>query len=125
MGLWDRRCSQRNGPGRPVKLIAKAGVRRNPLIARALKIETLPIEAVHAPALFCLPPEQNRKHIAESPGIVAPAQPVTLRRIDPEQNMARFYALEVERDLIGRIVLARRWGRIGTGGAAISLFLQA
>ena len=30
--------------------------------------------------------------------------------------MARFYALEVERDLFGRHVLVRRWGRIGTAG---------
>ena len=59
---------------------------------------------------------QDRQHIAECPGTVAPLQPVTLRRIDPARNMARFYALEVERDLFGRIVLARRWGRIGTGG---------
>ena len=30
--------------------------------------------------------------------------------------MARFYALEVERDLFGRHVLVRRWGQIGTAG---------
>ena len=30
--------------------------------------------------------------------------------------MARFYDLEVERDLFGRHVLVRRWGRIGTAG---------
>jgi predicted DNA-binding WGR domain protein len=30
--------------------------------------------------------------------------------------MARFYALEVERDLFGRVVLVRRWGRLGTAG---------
>ena len=30
--------------------------------------------------------------------------------------MARFYCLDVERDLFGRVVLVRRWGRIGTYG---------
>jgi predicted DNA-binding WGR domain protein len=30
--------------------------------------------------------------------------------------MARFYSLDVERDLFGRVVLVRRWGRIGTAG---------
>jgi predicted DNA-binding WGR domain protein len=30
--------------------------------------------------------------------------------------MARFYFLEVEKDLFGRDVLVRRWGRIGTTG---------
>jgi hypothetical protein len=30
---------------------------------------------------------------------------VVLRRTDPTKNMARFYALEVERDLFGRVVL--------------------
>jgi predicted DNA-binding WGR domain protein len=44
------------------------------------------------------------------------AECVVLRRIDPAKNMARFYSLEVERDLLGRVVLVRRWGRIGTAG---------
>jgi len=30
------------------------------------------------------------------------------------QNVARFYALVIERDLFGRIILVRHWGRIGT-----------
>ena len=41
---------------------------------------------------------------------------VTLRRIDPARNMARFYALDVQRDLFGAIMLMKQWGRIGTGG---------
>ena len=44
--------------------------------------------------------------------------PVGLRRIDPARNMARFYSLDVERDLFNRVVLVRRWGRIGTAGKA-------
>ena len=39
-----------------------------------------------------------------------------LRRIDPDTNVARFYALMIERDLFGRVVLMRRWGRIGGRG---------
>jgi predicted DNA-binding WGR domain protein len=30
--------------------------------------------------------------------------------------MARFYALQVERDLFGRHGLVRHWGRVGTAG---------
>jgi predicted DNA-binding WGR domain protein len=41
---------------------------------------------------------------------------LVLRRVAPEQNVARFYALMIERDLFGRIILVRRWGRIGTRG---------
>ena len=40
----------------------------------------------------------------------------SLRRIDPAQNAARFYSMDVERDLFGRVVLVRRWGRLGTFG---------
>jgi predicted DNA-binding WGR domain protein len=65
---------------------------------------------------------QAGQHIAR--GILKPreasghlaAEGVVLRRIDPAKNMARFYSLEVERDLFGRVVLVRRWGRIGTAG---------
>src|SRR3954451_13698135 len=39
-----------------------------------------------------------------------------LRRIDPETNVARFYALIIEHDLFWRVVLVWRWGRIGTRG---------
>ena len=39
-----------------------------------------------------------------------------LRRMDPERNVARFYVLMIERDLFGRIVLVRRWGRVGARG---------
>jgi predicted DNA-binding WGR domain protein len=41
---------------------------------------------------------------------------VSLRCVDLARNMARFYSMEVERDLFGRVVLVRRWGRIGTAG---------
>jgi predicted DNA-binding WGR domain protein len=41
---------------------------------------------------------------------------LVLHRIDPEQRVARFYALMIERDLFGTIRLVRNWGRIGTNG---------
>jgi predicted DNA-binding WGR domain protein len=39
-----------------------------------------------------------------------------LRRVDAETNLHRFYAFTIERDLFGRVVLVRRWGRVGTHG---------
>ena len=48
--------------------------------------------------------------------VAAPMQPVTLRKVDPSRNMARLSSIEVERDLLGAVVLVRRWGRIGTAG---------
>ena len=39
-----------------------------------------------------------------------------LRRVDPDTNVARFYALMIEHDLFGRTVLVRHWGRIGGRG---------
>jgi predicted DNA-binding WGR domain protein len=41
---------------------------------------------------------------------------LVLHRIDPEQGVRRFYSLMIERDLFGRVVLVRNWGRIGTNG---------
>lgn len=41
---------------------------------------------------------------------------LVLRRTDPEQGMARFYALIIEPDLFGTVRLVRNWGRIGSRG---------
>ena len=43
-------------------------------------------------------------------------EPLLLRRIRPEHNERRFYAMAVTSDLFGNVVLMRHWGRIGTGG---------
>jgi predicted DNA-binding WGR domain protein len=60
---------------------------------------------------------QARGHVVKCcSDVVAPVGPVILRRIDPGKNMARFYSMEVEQDLLGRVVLVRRWGRIGSTG---------
>ena len=37
---------------------------------------------------------------------------LVLHRIDPEQSVARFYSLMIERDLFGRVVLVRNWGPV-------------
>ncbi len=42
---------------------------------------------------------------------------LVLHRRDPEQGVARFYSLMIERDLFGRVVLVRNWGLPGPGGA--------
>ncbi|WP_417264574.1 WGR domain-containing protein [Celeribacter sp.] len=41
---------------------------------------------------------------------------VTLKRIDPDLNMHRFYRMSLQRDLFGRTSLIREWGRIGRRG---------
>ena len=38
------------------------------------------------------------------------------RRLEPARNVARFYALVIERDLFGRTVLVRHRSRIGGRG---------
>ena len=40
----------------------------------------------------------------------------TLTRIDPEQNMARFYYMTILPDLFGGVQLICQWGRIGEDG---------
>jgi len=45
--------------------------------------------------------------------------PVHLRRIDPAQNMRRFYGLSVQPTLFGGASLVRSWGRIGTQGQSM------
>lgn len=53
-----------------------------------------------------------------SDSVVMIAQPYHLyvERIEPEQNMARFYAVSIEPTLFGDACLTRRWGRIGSKG---------
>ncbi|MFJ1311787.1 WGR domain-containing protein [Agrobacterium sp. P15N1-A] len=44
---------------------------------------------------------------------------VHLRRIDPTQNMRRFYVLAVQPTLFGGASIIRNWGRIGTKGQSM------
>lgn len=39
-----------------------------------------------------------------------------LHRINPDLNMARFCRVELTPDLFGRVIVERRWGRIGSRG---------
>jgi len=41
---------------------------------------------------------------------------IRVERIEPEQNMYRFYRLRTQADLFGGVTLFREWGRIGTSG---------
>ncbi|MBP1847399.1 putative DNA-binding WGR domain protein [Rhizobium petrolearium] len=43
-------------------------------------------------------------------------KPLHLRRINPSQNMRRYYCLSVQPTLFGGASLIRHWGRIGTNG---------
>ncbi len=45
-----------------------------------------------------------------------PTAKILLRRIRPERNERRFYAIEITTDLFGCLLLSRNWGRIGTAG---------
>lgn len=47
--------------------------------------------------------------------------PIVLERKQPQRNMARFYLLELDRDLFGIALARRSWGRIGTVGRSIEV----
>lgn len=49
---------------------------------------------------------------------------LTLRRIDSTQNMRRFYRLTVLRDLFGKAVLCKEWGRIGSAGKIQNMYFK-
>lgn len=46
---------------------------------------------------------------------------ITLERIDPAQNMSRFYKIDVQPTLFGEWAVIKEWGRIGRGGTVRSL----
>ncbi len=55
---------------------------------------------------------------ADEQGEIFPTH-LTLRRIDLERNMRRFYLMQVQLDLFGGASLIREWGRIGTRGRVL------
>jgi len=57
----------------------------------------------------------NDNHAMQPPDI----SPEHLTRVDPEQNMARFYGIAMLPTLFGEVSLVRNWGRIGTRGQAM------
>ncbi|MGF9566883.1 WGR domain-containing protein [Neorhizobium sp. BT27B] len=45
------------------------------------------------------------------------------QRLDPSQNMARYYMLSIQPTLFGEIAVMRSWGRIGNiGGEMMDVF---
>lgn len=44
---------------------------------------------------------------------------IHMKRIDPTQNMRRFYALAIQPTLFGGASVIRNWGRIGTDGRSM------
>ena len=50
--------------------------------------------------------------------------PQHLTRIDPAQNMRRYYRLSLQPGLFGDIGLVREWGRIGTRGQSRTDWFQ-
>ncbi len=45
-------------------------------------------------------------------------EPLSMKRRDPDLNMARFYAIALQPTLFGEVSVVRSWGRIGTKGQA-------
>ncbi|KXO73010.1 WGR domain-containing protein [Brucella anthropi] len=45
--------------------------------------------------------------------------PIHFRKIDPRNNMRRFYTLSVQPNLFGEWCVMRAWGRIGTLGQSV------
>ena len=43
-------------------------------------------------------------------------EPICIFRRDPSLNMARFYRVEIQKDLFGETTVERTWGRIGGRG---------
>jgi len=41
---------------------------------------------------------------------------IDMKRVDPEQNMDRFYFVELTQDMFGDHGVHRQWGRRGTNG---------
>jgi predicted DNA-binding WGR domain protein len=57
---------------------------------------------------------------SETPAMSSDADhPVHMRRIDPSQNMRRFYTLAIQPTLFGGASVIRNWGRIGTNGQSM------
>jgi predicted DNA-binding WGR domain protein len=52
----------------------------------------------------------------DSINMIAQPYKLYIERRDPGRNMARFYALSIEKTLFGQARLVRRWGRIGSIG---------
>lgn len=54
-------------------------------------------------------------------GMTDAIETLYLERRDPKRNMARYYALSIERDLFDAVLAVCRWGRIGLWSRQIAL----
>lgn len=61
----------------------------------------------------------------ESGAMITQPYRIYIERTDRRKNMARFYALAIERTLFGEICLRRRWGRIGTRGQELAHYFES
>lgn len=49
-------------------------------------------------------------------GMISQPYQLYVERTDPTQNMARYYAMQIDQTIFGEACLIRRWGRIGKHG---------
>ena len=52
-------------------------------------------------------------------------QVLVLERVEPDENIHRYYVLAIEPTLFGDMALRREWGRLGNRGGACRLDLHA
>lgn len=74
-------------------------------------------------------------HLTDHAHMIRQPYRIYCERHDRDQNMARYYTMEIAEDLFGQACLIRRWGRIGKRGQskfhrfgeereAVGLFLE-
>lgn len=54
--------------------------------------------------------------LSDDAGMISQPYQLYVERTDPTQNMARYYAMQIEQTMFGEACLIRRWGRIGKRG---------
>lgn len=54
--------------------------------------------------------------LGDDAGMISQPYQLYIERTDPAQNMARYYAMQIDQTMFGEACLIRRWGRIGKWG---------
>ena len=54
--------------------------------------------------------------LGEDAGMISQPYQLYIERTEPVQNMARYYAMQIEQTMFGEAFLIPRWGRIGKRG---------
>jgi predicted DNA-binding WGR domain protein len=57
-----------------------------------------------------------RSALGDDASMISQPYQLYIERTDPTQNMARYYAMQIEQTMFGEACLTRRWGRIGRRG---------